>query len=71
MLSRLRSLYPDQQWKAHRGGFGWMYENNRGDTAYWVSCLAPKYDGDDETSVNEFYIYPKEGTPVYVSTKYK
>lgn len=57
MLARLRQLHPDQEWRAVRDGMSWGYETKTGWSAGWRSCLAPRYEGDDETCVARFFIY--------------
>lgn len=57
VLRYLREKYPDKEWRAVREGFGWGYETADGWNGGWRSCLAPLYDGDDETSVLRFFIY--------------
>lgn len=61
VIQSLREKFPDEGWRARRAGFGWMYENARGELAYWVTAMAPRYDGDDDTFVSEFWIYRKSG----------
>jgi len=56
-LDYLRQLHPNQKWKCERKGFGWGYTTESGWDAGWRSCLAPRYDGDDETCVSRFFIY--------------
>ena len=63
MIQILREKFPDEGWKAKRAGFGWMYENSKGEYAYWCSAMAPRYDGDDDTFVSEFWVYRKRGRP--------
>ncbi len=57
ILTHLKRLYPKEQWRAVRHGFNWEYQTKSGWTAGWRSCLAPKYDGDDETCVARFFVY--------------
>lgn len=58
-LAYLREKYPNEKWVASRAGFGWRYENNQGDSAWWCAALAPRYDGDDDNFVRQFHIYRK------------
>jgi len=62
-IKALRKKYPDEEWKAERCGFGWTYTNNKGDQAWSVAALAPRYDGDDDNFRSEFWIYRKNGIP--------
>lgn len=41
ILKELREKFPDENWKAVRAGFGWIYLNNKGEHAWWCSALAP------------------------------
>jgi hypothetical protein len=62
-LKYLKEKYPDENWKAKKSGFGWTYENNKGDKAWWCSALSPRYDGDDDNFMLQFHIYRKNKTP--------
>jgi hypothetical protein len=64
ILSYLRKKFPDEEWKASRVGFsGYVYHNNKGENGYWIAASAPRYDGDDDTFISEFYIYRKDKLP--------
>jgi hypothetical protein len=64
ILGTLRRKYPDQKWTAYRSGFGsWSYETEEGWVAHWCAALAPRFDGDDDNFVSEFWVYPKGATP--------
>ena len=63
ILKELREKFPDENWKAERAGFGWTYQNNKGEHAWWCSALAPQYDGDDDSFRREFWIYRKNKPP--------
>jgi hypothetical protein len=56
-VERLNKLFPGENWRAHRTGFRWEYTNDKDAYAGWCSCLAPQYDGDDESAVSRFFIY--------------
>lgn len=48
------------KWK-HDGGGVWLCDDGR-----WVrrsSALAPRYDGDDDTFVTEWWLYGGDGAP--------
>lgn len=60
VVKRLNALYP-LNWRAEKTGMGWAYEADNGWTAYWVSCLAPRYDGDDDAFRSRFFIYKNAG----------
>ncbi len=58
VLAALRKKWPDRTWIAQRAGMGWEYWTADGKWhGCWVACLAPRYDGDDDTFVSRFYIY--------------
>lgn len=63
VIQSLREKFPAEGWQAKRAGSGWMYENSRGEHAWWCAASAPRYDGDDDTFVSEFWIYRKGGPP--------
>jgi hypothetical protein len=57
-LKVLREKYPDEQWSAHRAGFGfWDYKTESGWNAHYVAAYSPRYDGDDENFVSQFWVY--------------
>lgn len=62
-LGTLRKLHPEKTWRAVRVGFGWNYQTEDGWDAYWVSCLAPRYDADDDTFRSRFFIYKPDRQP--------
>ena len=51
----LRNRFPDREWKAVRDGCGWRYVSEEWE-AVWRSALAPKYDGDDSTTVSQLWL---------------
>lgn len=57
VLDRLRAAYPQETWRTERDGFGWRYVTASGWRAEWRACLAPRYDGDDDSYVTRMYIY--------------
>jgi len=62
VIKALREKFPDEGWQAKQTGSGWVYENNKGEQAWWgAAVLAPRYDGDDATFRSEFWIYRKSG----------
>lgn len=65
-LNELRRQFPDQVWRAVRDGMNWEYETLSGWSAGWRSCLAPKWDGDDESCVSRIFIYRPDGPTMEV-----
>lgn len=58
IIDWLRQRYPDQAWHYERYGWGGGdYHTAAGWTAGYRSCLAPTWEGDDETCVSRFYLY--------------
>jgi hypothetical protein len=68
VLKYLKEQFPTEGWKAERQGFGWNYSNIRGDQVYWVSAIASRYDGDDNTFQSQLYLYPRSGRPKLLLT---
>lgn len=62
-LKQLRQRFPEEGWVAVSDGFGWGYQNDAGDTAHWVSSLAPSYPDDDNTFQSQFYVYRRGKSP--------
>lgn len=62
-ITWLRKLYPTEKWSWVREGFGCVeYYTESGWHAGYRSCLAPTWEGDDETCVSRFYLY-RPNTP--------
>jgi len=63
IIDSLREKFPDEDWKAIKKGSYWSYVNNKGEYGRWAAASAPRYDGDDETFISEFWIYRKNASP--------
>ena len=58
IIKALKKLHPHVEWRCERWAYiSWHYLGDNGWEAHWVAALAPRYDGDDETYVRQFYIY--------------
>lgn len=61
ILKYLKELYPNEKWLWERDFGHCIYYTESGWHARWCSCLAPKHDRDDETSISQFYVYFNDG----------
>jgi len=61
ILKYLKELYPNEEWSWERDFGHCRYYTKSGWHARWCSRLAPKYDGDDESCVSEFWVNFNDG----------
>jgi hypothetical protein len=56
VIDLLREKFPDLEWK-YEWGCGHVWSCSDGSYVCRVARLAPRYDGDDDTFVLEYYRY--------------
>lgn len=61
IITLLRKSLPGA-WRYEAGAREWRRSED-GLRVFWVSVLAPQYDGDDDTFVSELWAYPTTGHP--------
>lgn len=67
VIDELRRLFPDQTWRYDAQMYHW--ECAAGEVS-GVSCLAPRYDGDDDTFASELWFYSAEGKATRIAWKW-